>query len=371
LRVAQRLKHFLSSIQEASGGADPQNVPGDDLPEPYLDLAGGISAINRQLASNTLKLSDENDLGRQPPSDVGPAAQAPPAAPLRSDDVDDFMAEPEDENESDFWLAPSKEREGVSQRSSIPMISRTEPAASEKVQHEPEMSSAALASNDDRMPWSEGGIAREIRRPRSRLGTTVLARQKMVAGLVAILVVLVANGILSISRDGSDIDKPDRQYSSTAVDSVGPVAGKLPSGSDQPFLTARRGEAGRRLHEPGAMPRLPCSLHRVTEQDVTPSPHGRAGWGNHVGDMIFYRFHEKDGPCAVITNDITGSNLPKSERGWIADGRTELTEGSESQIGVDVDEVIATIEQEGYYVGSLGSTKHPGKPAGSKLIRLF
>lgn len=69
--------------------------------------------------------------------------------------------------------------------------------------------------------------------------------------------------------------------------------------------------------------------------------------------MIFYRFHEKDGPCVVITNDITGSNLPRAESGWKADGRTELKEGRGKRFGVDIGEIIAAIERDGYYVGSV------------------
>src|SRR5689334_13566883 len=37
----------------------------------------------------------------------------------------------------------------------------------------------------------------------------------------------------------------------------------------------------------------------------------------HGGVMLFYRFHEKGGPSVVITNDITGANLPRVEGGWI------------------------------------------------------
>ncbi|MBW8754997.1 MAG: hypothetical protein JF595_12760 [Sphingomonadales bacterium] len=74
------------------------------------------------------------------------------------------------------------------------------------------------------------------------------------------------------------------------------------------------------------------------------------------GDMIFYRFHEKGGSCVVITNDITGSNLPRAERGWTADGRTELKAGRGKRFGVDAGEIIATIEREGYYVGSVRNT---------------
>jgi hypothetical protein len=69
--------------------------------------------------------------------------------------------------------------------------------------------------------------------------------------------------------------------------------------------------------------------------------------------MIFYRFHEKGGTSVVITSDITGSNLPRVEGGWAADGRTEIQEGRGKRFGVDAGEIIATIQQAGYYMGAV------------------
>ena len=69
--------------------------------------------------------------------------------------------------------------------------------------------------------------------------------------------------------------------------------------------------------------------------------------------MLFYRFHEKGGPSVVITNDITGANLPGVESRWIADGQTEIKEGRGKRFGVEVGEIIATIQREGYYVGAV------------------
>lgn len=69
--------------------------------------------------------------------------------------------------------------------------------------------------------------------------------------------------------------------------------------------------------------------------------------------MIFYRFHEKNGSSVVITNDITGSNLPRVENGWTADGRTELTAGRGKRFGVDVGEIIDAIQRDGYYMGAV------------------
>lgn len=68
--------------------------------------------------------------------------------------------------------------------------------------------------------------------------------------------------------------------------------------------------------------------------------------------MIFYRFHEEGGAGVVITNDITGSNFPKGENGWRADGRTEIRERDGKRLGVEVSEIIAAIEQGGYFMAS-------------------
>jgi hypothetical protein len=68
--------------------------------------------------------------------------------------------------------------------------------------------------------------------------------------------------------------------------------------------------------------------------------------------MLFYRFHDADGPTVVITNDITGANLPKGESAWIADGQTELSERGGPRLGVDPRQIIAAIEQAGIFVGS-------------------
>jgi hypothetical protein len=75
--------------------------------------------------------------------------------------------------------------------------------------------------------------------------------------------------------------------------------------------------------------------------------------GQHGGDMIFYRFHEKEGPRVVITNDITGANLPKVGSGWKADGQTVVKEGGARRLGVDAGEIIETIDREGFFMGSV------------------
>ena len=69
--------------------------------------------------------------------------------------------------------------------------------------------------------------------------------------------------------------------------------------------------------------------------------------------MLFYRFHDANGPTVVITNDITGVNLPKSESVWKADGQTEISEGGGLRLGVNPKEIIAAIEREGIFVGSV------------------
>jgi len=72
--------------------------------------------------------------------------------------------------------------------------------------------------------------------------------------------------------------------------------------------------------------------------------------------MTFYRFHEKDGHRAAITNDITGANLPKIDGGWKADGKTEVKEGSARRLGAEASQIIDTIEREGFYIGSVHQT---------------
>ena len=59
--------------------------------------------------------------------------------------------------------------------------------------------------------------------------------------------------------------------------------------------------------------------------------------------MLFYRFHDAGGPTVVITNDITGANLPKGESAWIADGQTEISERGGPRLGVDPRHIIAAI----------------------------
>ena len=69
--------------------------------------------------------------------------------------------------------------------------------------------------------------------------------------------------------------------------------------------------------------------------------------------MIFYRFHEEGGPSVVITNDITGSNFPRGDMGWRADGRTEIKEGHGKRLGVEAREIIAAVHKDGYFMGSI------------------
>lgn len=69
--------------------------------------------------------------------------------------------------------------------------------------------------------------------------------------------------------------------------------------------------------------------------------------------MTFYRFHEKDGPRVVITNDITGANLPKVGGGWKADGQTEVKQGGAQRLGASPGEIINVIERECFFMGSV------------------
>lgn len=67
--------------------------------------------------------------------------------------------------------------------------------------------------------------------------------------------------------------------------------------------------------------------------------------------MIFYRFHQSDGEVA-ITSDITGLNLPKRERAWRADGRTEISSGDRPRLKTESAEIIETIARDGFFLGS-------------------
>lgn len=72
--------------------------------------------------------------------------------------------------------------------------------------------------------------------------------------------------------------------------------------------------------------------------------------------MIFYRFHEDNGPRVVITNDITGANLPRVGNGWKADGQTHISDsrpGRGMRFGVEAKEIIETIEREGFFLSSV------------------
>jgi hypothetical protein len=69
--------------------------------------------------------------------------------------------------------------------------------------------------------------------------------------------------------------------------------------------------------------------------------------------MIFYRFHQASGAAVVITNDITGANLPKTDDVWLADGQTKITERGGARLGVDSRAIIDAIEREGFFVGSV------------------
>jgi len=69
--------------------------------------------------------------------------------------------------------------------------------------------------------------------------------------------------------------------------------------------------------------------------------------------MLFYRFHDAHGPTVVITNDITGANLPKGESVWKADGQTQIREGGGLRLGAYPKEIIAAIQREGFFVGSV------------------
>jgi len=57
----------------------------------------------------------------------------------------------------------------------------------------------------------------------------------------------------------------------------------------------------------------------------------------------------------AITDDRSGAKLPNISSAWKADGLTEVVAGGRQRFGVDPAEIIAAIEQEGFYLGSLRS----------------
>ena len=71
--------------------------------------------------------------------------------------------------------------------------------------------------------------------------------------------------------------------------------------------------------------------------------------------MIYYRFHETSGPLIVITNDVSGANLPKANSAWRADGQTQVDPRGRPRFGIEPREIIATIERDGLFVTTLGA----------------
>ena len=72
--------------------------------------------------------------------------------------------------------------------------------------------------------------------------------------------------------------------------------------------------------------------------------------------VICYRFHEEGGFSVVLTNDITGSNFPRAEKGWRADGQTQVRERDCKRLGAEASEILAAIQQDGYFMGSIRRT---------------
>lgn len=69
--------------------------------------------------------------------------------------------------------------------------------------------------------------------------------------------------------------------------------------------------------------------------------------------MIYYRFHQAIGSLVVITNDISGANLPKSDSPWKADGQTQIDPQGRLRFGIEPSEIIETIERDGFFVTTL------------------
>jgi hypothetical protein len=71
--------------------------------------------------------------------------------------------------------------------------------------------------------------------------------------------------------------------------------------------------------------------------------------------MPYYRFHQSQGPAVAITDDRSGAKLPDISSVWRADGLTEVVVGGKQRFGVEPAEIIALIERDGFYLGSLQS----------------
>ena len=69
--------------------------------------------------------------------------------------------------------------------------------------------------------------------------------------------------------------------------------------------------------------------------------------------LPYYRFHEADGSTTAITDDITGGKLPKANSAWKADGLTEVLVGGRPRFGVEPATIIASVQQDGFYLASL------------------
>ena len=67
--------------------------------------------------------------------------------------------------------------------------------------------------------------------------------------------------------------------------------------------------------------------------------------------MIYHVFKPSTGRARMITDDKIGAKLPKRRTGeWIHDGDLEITPGGDTSIGASSDDVIASIQRDGYYL---------------------
>lgn len=81
----------------------------------------------------------------------------------------------------------------------------------------------------------------------------------------------------------------------------------------------------------------------------------RSSFRSELAVVIYYRFHQTSGPLIVITNDVSGANLPKADNPWRADGQTQIEPLGRPRFGIEPDEIIATIELDGLFVTTLGA----------------
>jgi len=82
--------------------------------------------------------------------------------------------------------------------------------------------------------------------------------------------------------------------------------------------------------------------------------------------MQLHKFWGKD-RRAALTDVYSGHNLPEDKGPWLYERTVEVEEHDPEVVGASADEIIATIERDGYYMlgpcdEDGGGTRPPEKP---------